>query len=244
MARTQTSLEKFKIAHRAAKLLRLLPTVRMIGVTGSLSMGNAGQDSDIDLLIVTVAGTLWITRLLAFAFLKFSAQVKLRRFGDTRVQDKLCLNLWLDENNMGFSQRADIYTAHEILQVKILLDRGNTYQKFLKTNLWVREVFPNGFRNRIKCIVHSAQERRITRVIAALLGGIMAFLFRLLDRPAYFLQMFYMRGKITREKVEKGKALFHPLSWQEDISQLFLSRLENLKKSKSSPFFVFPSVTD
>lgn len=230
-ARTHASLGKFKIAQKAAGVLACLPTIRMVGVTGGLSMGNADQDSDIDFLIITTGDTLWITRLLAFVFLKFLG-IKLRRFGDLEVQDKLCLNLWIDEKNMDFSKRKDVYTAHEILQTKVLLNKNDTYQRFLKKNLWVKEIFPNGFASRMKRTVLVRQRW----------PSVIALIFRLLDRPAYFFQRLYMRSKRTRERIEKGRALFHPLSWQEDIPWLFLSRLEGIKKNRAS--FSFPHITD
>lgn len=236
VANSQETPRKLKIARKAAGILSILPTVRLIGISGSLAMENAKKDDDIDLFIITANGTLWITRLLALLVLKF-AKLKVRRFGDEGVKDKLCLNLWVDEDNMGFSQRADIYTAHEVAQTKVLFEREETYRKFIEVNKWVGEFFPNILDSK-RSLANSKQGRR------KWLHVVLVNLFRLFEGPAYLFQKSYMSGKKTIEKVEPGRVLFHPAGWGQDIPQVFLSRLEVILQGRHKHPSFYSQITD
>lgn len=232
IAKQNTNKTKLNIARKAVKILSFIPSIKLVGVSGALSMENAKGEDDIDLFILTSVDTLWITRLLSLMFLKVFG-IPVRRFGEKDIKNKLCLNLWVDERNLSLSQRRDIYTAHEILQIKVLYDEKGAYKKFLMANSWVREFFPKGFENRVKCTVHSAQSRKEPGVIAVSLNSVIAFIFRVFNPPAYALQNFYMGSKRTKEVVGIGNAFFHPFPWRENINKMFLVRLERIAKGKT-----------
>ena len=50
--------------------------------------------------------------------------------------------MFLDESDLLIRDR-NIYTAHEICQMKLLWDRNGTYRKFIRVNSWIREYLPN-----------------------------------------------------------------------------------------------------
>ena len=127
---------KWPLARRAAKILSLIPTVRLVCVTGALAMNNSDKDDDIDLLIVTQTNRLWLTRLLSFIFL--FPYLRRRR----RISNRLCLNLWLDETTLAIKLQ-NLYIAHEVCQARPVFDRDNTYQKFIAANLWYKQFLPN-----------------------------------------------------------------------------------------------------
>ena len=127
---------KWSLARKAAKILSFIPSVKMIAVTGALAMNNAVENDDIDLMIITAANRLWLTRLLA-SLLLFPW---LRR--GRKIHNRVCLNLWLDENALALTQ-CDLYIAHEICQAKPVFERDNTYQKFIAANLWYKKFLPN-----------------------------------------------------------------------------------------------------
>ncbi|MBI2007278.1 MAG: hypothetical protein HYS83_01050 [Candidatus Blackburnbacteria bacterium] len=236
IANSREAPRKLKIARKAARVLSILPTVKLVGVSGGLAMENAKRNDDIDLFIITSGGALWITRLLSFLVLRL-AKLRVRRFGDEDVRDKLCLNLWVDENNISFSQRRDIYTAHEVAQTKVLFERDGIYGKFVKANKWAGEFFPNALKNSAQRIVHSA------RVASWLDGSIVGFL-RLFEKQAYLFQKLYMAGKITAERAEPGRALFHPVLWGNDVPHMFLRRLELILQGRNKGFPFYSRVTD
>ncbi|KPJ70358.1 hypothetical protein AMJ51_02135 [Microgenomates bacterium DG_75] len=136
------SRKKMKIARRAAGWLKLLPSIKMVAVTGALAMENSDKDDDIDLLIITAENRLWLTRLLTVLLIEMVAQR--RRPGDKQVKDKICLNMFLDESHLRVPKKEqDLFAAHEVCQLKPIWERIGTYQKFIQKNQWVKQFLPN-----------------------------------------------------------------------------------------------------
>lgn len=127
---------KWRRAKQAVKLLSFIPWIKLVAATGALAMNNCRKKDDIDLMIITAANRLWLARLLSllllFPFLR-------RGF---RINNRLCLNLWLDESALVLNQQ-NLYTAHELCQLKPLYNRDQTYQKFISANLWYKQFLPN-----------------------------------------------------------------------------------------------------
>lgn len=142
LKREKLSLQKIKIALRVARWLKLIPTVKMVAVTGALAMNNSAQNDDIDLLIVTTKNRLWLTRLLTVLLTELIASR--RRPGNCRVKNKICLNMFLDEAHLKVPEKEqDLFIAHEVCQLKPLWDRGNVYQKFISQNQWFQKYLAN-----------------------------------------------------------------------------------------------------
>ena len=201
---------KLEIAKRAAKLLAKIPSIKMVAVTGNLAMENATKESDIDLMIVTDANTLWLSRLLALILLAMF-RIPFRRAGRAKEQDRLCLNLWLDETVLIWDKdNRNIYTAHELAQVIPLVNKNQTYEKLLLINRWILKYWPNS----VKLLPKKRIEFGIQRSNPLTL---------FLEKIAFNLQYFYMKSKITRETVTCHKALFHP----KDLGKIVLDRLKN-----------------
>lgn len=203
--RKKFSSKKMGIAKRAALTLGRIPTIKMVGVTGSLAMKNADEESDIDLIVVTSSGTLWVTRIITYLLLKFSG-FDLRKPRDKNEKDKLCLNMWIDECDLAIDKE-NIYTAHEIAQIIPLKNKDKTYERFLFENSWVSTYWPSAVK--IRKIKGDLRRK--------------ASIFRLLEPIARGLQFAYMSGKLTRETVTATRAFFHPFDWGEKI----INRLSN-----------------
>lgn len=206
--REQLSFKKREIAKNAAEVLSLIPTVQFVGLTGSLAMNNATSTSDIDLLIITKENTLWSTRVYAY-FLLILFGLRIRKPKNKAENDKLCLNIWLDEKNLKWVKK-DLYTAHEIAQVMPLSDRGG-YQKFMWANWWAKEFWPNRFEKKLVS-VKSKEKTLWTK------------LFQFTNRICFLVQLVYMQGKRTREETSIGKAIFHPSDW----GDIILPKLKNV----------------
>lgn len=130
---SRVKLDKFlPIIYR----LKIIRWIKLICVTGALAMNNADADDDIDLMIVTAKNRLWLTRALV-SLLLFS---RLRR--GRLVDNRICINLWLDESAMAIEQQ-NLYLAHEICQARPIFERENFYDRFLGANLWYKKYLPN-----------------------------------------------------------------------------------------------------
>jgi hypothetical protein len=120
-----------KTARSYGGVIARLPFVRMIAVTGSLAVDNAEAGDDVDYLIVTAPGRLWLTRTLVMAVVRFAA---LR--GVT-----LCPNYLISESALALPQR-DVYTARELAQMAPVTG-FDTYDRMLAANEWYTAFLPN-----------------------------------------------------------------------------------------------------
>ena len=202
------SRKKLIIAKRSVRLISKIPTVLFVGITGALSMNNAGGASDIDLLIITKKNTLWTTRI--FVYLVFHAYgVKVRSPLNKNEKDKLCLNMWLDETDLIWNKRdRNLYTAHEIAQVTPLLNKNETYEQFLWKNKWILSYWPK-----------AVKINRPRRVKPESTGYFLTFF----EKLAFRFQYFYMKSKITREVITSTRAVFHPTDWGKKVLTIFNS---------------------
>jgi len=77
---------------------------------------------------------------------------------DITVKDKVCLNLFFDEKNLQVPKyKQTEYVAHEVLQMKPLVDKDNIYQRFIQANEWVFGFFPNAEKASPRFKVQSAK---------------------------------------------------------------------------------------
>ena len=79
--REKWSKKKFKKAERIANLLKIIPTVKLVGISGALAMENVDEGDDIDLFIVASANRLWLTRFLVTVLVELIGQRRKPRQG-------------------------------------------------------------------------------------------------------------------------------------------------------------------
>jgi len=140
--RKKWSQGEWLVGRKVAGWLKLIPWIKMVAVTGNLAMDNAEKNDDVDLLIVTARKRLWLTRLLTNFLVEMVADR--RRPNDKEVKDKICLNMFLAEDQLKIPlKEQNIVTAHEVCQLKLLWERKNSYQKFVQKNLWSQKFLPN-----------------------------------------------------------------------------------------------------
>lgn len=112
-------------------LLKHLPYVRMVGLTGSLAMRYPARRSDIDLMIVTAPGRVWLCRAAVVAV------VRLVGLGG----DVLCPNYLVAEDALALDD-VTIYDAHELAQMLPLYGR-EAYLRLWAANRRVQSLLPN-----------------------------------------------------------------------------------------------------
>lgn len=198
------SKKKIEIAKKIASLIKFLPTIKFVGISGNIAAGNARKNDDIDLFIISSRGWLWTTRFLITVLVAITGYR--RRPGNKNIKDKICLNLFVDESNLdGFDH--NLFIAHEIFNLKPLINKNDTYEKFLSANQWVKRYLPNcqKFKN-LKPKVFSYNSRSAT---------IVEKLFRR-------IQLWWMRKRKTTEITQPDLIAFHP----EDISQKVLNEYQ------------------
>lgn len=112
--------------------LARLPFIRMVAITGALSMHNpASATDDLDYIIVTLPGRVWLARAFAIVV------VRLARLRGVTV----CPNYVLAETAM-LQERRDIFLAHEVVQMVPVFGH-HIYRRFRSLNQWTDQQLPN-----------------------------------------------------------------------------------------------------
>jgi hypothetical protein len=103
----------------------------MVTLTGSLAMLNLSRDADMDYMLVTQPGRLWLARAFAVTFGRV-----MRIFGD-----RICVNLLVSESALEWHPR-DLYSAREMCQM-IPLNGLDVYSRLRAANAWTKSFLPN-----------------------------------------------------------------------------------------------------
>jgi hypothetical protein len=120
------------MAGLASHVIKLFPFVRGIFVSGDLSKNMTNRGSDVDFLILTEPGRLWITRTLLILFKK-TVLLNRKKF--------FCVNSFAATDNLRVAPK-NIYQATEIAQLKPLFNTP-LFESYLSANGWIMDYFPN-----------------------------------------------------------------------------------------------------
>ena len=129
--RAAASARLWTRANHYGRLIASLPFVRMVAVTGALAVNNSEPGDDIDYLIVTEPGRLWLARAFTILLVKRAA----------RRGDLICPNYFLSDQALALPER-DLFTAHELAQMAPLAGY-DVYLRMLALNAWAGDFLPN-----------------------------------------------------------------------------------------------------
>lgn len=108
-----------------------LPFVRMVAVTGALAADNVEPNADLDYLVVTRPGYLWVTRAMILALDKATNASPAR----------ICPNFILAESHLALQDR-DLFTAQELARM-IPIAGLSVYAAMRDRNHWTDAFLPN-----------------------------------------------------------------------------------------------------
>lgn len=229
LRRDVSSRKKIVRAIKIANLLRFFPGVRMVGLTGSVAAHNASSRDDIDLLVVTAPGRIWLTRLLVLGILSL---VGLKRPDRARghFDNQFCFNMWLDDSPEGLTMtNRDLYTAYEVCLMKPLFG-GDTYARFMTANDWRVKFLPNFNPDYGLQYIQDAQLIQDAGHVAQslvelptmhLLGWALEPLSRYLSKRR--IEAKHARGYHTGVVINSAQLMFHPESPRSWILQQIAS---------------------
>lgn len=190
----EVSKRLFFKAKILTQILKIVPWIKLVGISGGLAMGNACKKDDIDLFIITSKNRLWLSRIISNLLL-----LPVRRERHSKdIRGKFCLNVFITQDNLA-QKKKDLYTAHEILQMKVIWEREGMYGRFLEENEWAFKYLPNWTVGQVKSEKRKVKsEKKDSRI------------FDILEKLAKWVQLKYMGQPDGFEGIEDGALYFHP----------------------------------
>lgn len=218
----------FRKATILALVLKIIPWIKLVGISGGLAMENASKKDDIDLFIITGNKRLWISRLFILALLSLTNQRR-KRVG--KIAGKLCVNILLEEDKLKQTNK-DIFVAHEVLQMKVLWQRDGIYSKYLSDNSWAFEFLPNWIDKSVESSTYHVLRRKSknshnTKYI------IHNTILDRFENLAKKLQLKIMQKPRGLERIEDGALYFHP----KDIREKILKKYNQSLTSSASIWY-------
>lgn len=134
---------KFKRVRRAARFFRLLPHMRAVAAVNSLAWWGTDEQSDIDLYVVTKAGSIWSSRfwlVLPFALLRA------RPHREPKVRDPFCFSFFSTHESLQLEELCfprDYYMAFWVKSLVPVFDRDGSLSEFHRVNRWASNLLPN-----------------------------------------------------------------------------------------------------
>ena len=197
------SEQKNDLAKKLAAILKFVPGLRFLGLTGSVAAKNAQQNDDIDLFFITSPNTLWLVRPFVLFLISFFFRRRHPGESHSKAANAFCPNLWLDSLSVSIPRhKQNLYTAHEVLQVVPLFNKSGTYEDFLQQNRWTKKYLANAYS------ALSAQNRPYPPVYH-LSSTISKLILIPLNSLFYLIQFLYMYPKKTKEIVSLHSAYLH-----------------------------------
>lgn len=122
----------WRMARVSTHILKRCPFVRAVFVSGELSKNATQKKSDVDFVIVTVPGRLWIARTLIILFKKIFLLNSKKFF---------CVNYHVTQKHLTLDER-NVYVATEVAHLKPLYN-SSLFAEYLRANSWTTSFFPN-----------------------------------------------------------------------------------------------------
>lgn len=199
------NIKKLNLAKKFTEnTLNKFEGILMVGVTGSVAAESAKENEDIDLLIVTKANELWWWRLYLRIYV-FWNKIPHRKFKQKEKANDFCFNLWLDENNLLIPKnKQNLKNATDLIMMKVILNKNDSYQKFLKANKWTKKYLATGYEERRK---------NKTPLIPLDEGGqkflLINYIKKIINSFLFGGQYGFMSLKGKKLRVSLGQAFFH-----------------------------------
>jgi hypothetical protein len=211
--RQNISQQKIGKLQKVIRILQWVPPIQFIGLSGSMSMNNAEEEADVDLFIITRQERLWLTRLLSLVLLQIFGVRRKRKMNKKIASNTLCLNLFFDEKDLALpTKKHTEYAAHEVLQMKPIYNKNNTYERFLTVNSWVYDIFPNAEKNHVKTNHKTYKNIKKSFFVFQILGN-------LFEQIARKIQLAMINKHKTKEYITETQLWFFPVDYEQKVKR-------------------------
>src|SRR3989338_9159409 len=193
--REEESKSYLRKAKFFSRLLKIIPWIKLVGISGGLALNNAAKADDIYIAVITAKGRLWICRLFILGLLSLVGQRRVKKDTGKKIAGKFCVNILLEEDRLE-QKNKDIYVAHEVLQMKVLWQRDGIYSKYLEDNSWAFKFLPNWISDMSSPRMRGSKEASGSRIKYGMTDH-----FELLAKK---FQLSIMQSKQGQERIEDG----------------------------------------
>ncbi len=194
------------------KLIGSIPWVKFVGITGSAAAYCLNdKQQDLDIFIITDRERVWLTR----GFITLINKITGKHPKFDGQPGSFCTNIFIDEATLAWDRNnRNVFVATDIVLMQPVVDKNQTYLKFLNSNRWTKEYFAN-----FKFALRKKDKVKMQSLFLDLL-----------ERAAMILQKRYMRKKQTTEITTKHLIHFNKNDNSQKILKEYykLLRLNNL----------------
>ncbi len=121
--------EKLKRSKWILSFISALPFVQFVAISGSMGIGNPDKKSDIDLMVISKHGRIWMAR----AFLTFFAIMLGAYRHSDKTANRLCLNHYIAGGSLAIDF-GNLYKAQEYLNLFPVAGDMDIYRNFISAN--------------------------------------------------------------------------------------------------------------
>lgn len=213
-------------ARRAAHLVAWVPFLEAVFVCNSVGSETARPESDIDWLVITRPGRIWLVRALLNIVLRVAG---LRTYGNHEA-GRICLSFFIDHDQLDLARlRAlpeDIHFAYWLHQMVPVYGHASWYPRFVEANTWTKQYVPFVHESLVAAVYEPALfgrfTTRIKQVLAWLLGRKMG---DFLERCVQALQYRKLKPSLKEKSqnpetgvvIEAGVLKFHEHDTRRDL---------------------------
>jgi predicted nucleotidyltransferase len=223
--REETSERNWQKLEKIAKKINWTPFLKGVFVSGSLAINNSNEKSDIDLMIITKKGRIFMVRFFLTLILDFIGE----RRTPQKIVGKICLNHYLVEKSLKV-KFPSLYNAYTYLHLKPIINREEVFEKFRKENNWMQDYllfWDKTFEPPFKIENKSTTAKFLEKILSGNFGN--------------WLEKKFKESQLKRKKehypeeIKKGRVILednlielHPDSPEEEILQKYQKRLNKL----------------
>jgi hypothetical protein len=135
--------KKTKKAQRFSRLVSFWPFIKGMAVANIMGDYNLRKGSDIDILLISSPGRIWLSRFVCV----FWAKILGLRPNIKTKKDKICLSFYISSDNLNLKKQLysseDLYFIYWIANLEIIYDENDIFSQFYKANNWIKEYLPN-----------------------------------------------------------------------------------------------------
>lgn len=143
--------KRWRKTNLAAWYLQVVPFIRFIGVSGSMSFGTIKTNSDIDFFIIARQGRIWTCFYLVRLLLSIIGQLRLSTI---KRAGKFCPNRFVTDQYLLINPQNQ-YLAGQYNQMIPIFDAKDYYCRFLQANQWMGQY---GYK-KSSCVLNLVQSK-------------------------------------------------------------------------------------